>query len=761
MINIFSNSYYCLQSRIQSINNIVFCRYSEYEYDILTLNSPKLLGSRINSVSNSFDKANVGISPSNVVDGKNLSASKFDKKYKSTTHDQDVLKAKKYKSKLTKNRRSSSDDIRDVKILVSNSDDLLNNDSINKSDLKSRKVSSKSKKNKKLKFVESSNDSFKAITKGFDADQQVSTEKTIFLIKPLTVSELSFQLKVPAAEIITYLFLNRSISARINDLLDLDMVRTVSQHYGFSILKTSEKNNISDNLPKQFINSISTIQRPPLITILGHVDHGKTTLLDSILKTNLVNKENGGITQAISGYEITWKMDLKDYRLVFLDTPGHESFKSMRLRGAKVTDIVLLVIAVDDGLKPQTIEVINYISEMNLSCIVVFTKTDKLVGNTDSIKHSLSNYNLVPQEWGGKTPFVEVSARNGQNIDTLLSQICMMSETKKLLANSEDLASGMIIESYLDKKRGPIANVVVQNGTLKLGNAIISDHLIGKVKSLTNTSNDKINSSGPSSVVQVLGFTVVPQAGSFFRAFNTEVHAKAYIKESCTDYSNNKFNALIKSLNTRITSEININIKKLNLIIKADTQGSLEAILELLCSLSQSKVQINIVSANFGNISNADVELASATDALILAFNVSILSQISQFLKNANINFKIFNVIYDLFDYVKDKMLNLIEPEYDYVLTGSAVVKTVFKMNKGFVAGCLVNEGKLSKNSYIRVCRNGSCEYKGFITSLKHMKNDVDEVSVSTECGLMSDFELWQQSDIIEAYEVVTKRKTL
>ena len=503
------------------------------------------------------------------------------------------------------------------------------------------------------------------------------------------------------------------------------------------------------------------LNRPPIVAILGHVDHGKTTLLDSILNTNLVNKEEGGITQNIAGYEITWMYNLQECKIVFLDTPGHESFKSMRIRGAKITDVVLLVIAVDDGIKPQTIEVINYINEMNLSCIVVGTKSDKGSSNVLKIKQDLLKYNLVTEDIGGNIPFIEVSAVNSKNIDVLLSKICKLSEAKNLYANTQQNGFGSIIESYLDKKQGPVVNVVIQDGTLKLGNFIVSDNLVGKVKSIFNSSKRRIKFSGPSSIVQVLGFSVLPKAGSLFYSFDTEKDAKKYCQECSIYSSSSDFNSLTKSLNTRITSDTHLDIKSLNLIIKTVNQGSLEAILELFANISQAKVQVNIINASFGDISNADVELALATKSSIIAFNVNVSSNISRMLKNFEINFKLFSVVYDLFDYVQEMMFDLIEPEYDYVLIGSAIVKTVFKMNKGCVAGCLVNDGKLSKNSYIRVYRNDILQYQGFINSLKHMKNDVEEALVSTECGLMSDFESWQSYDKIEAYELVRKPKTL
>nr|YP_010851226.1 Translation initiation factor 2 [Aphanocladia delicatula]WGH14092.1 Translation initiation factor 2 [Aphanocladia delicatula] len=755
IVNMFYKNYYIFPCEFKFVNILNTYTFLGYYDDLLILKNPKLLSAISEDLS-------IGTKKSSIKDDLTILSTrlnKFDKKYKSNSHQQDLVKAKKSKVKLIKNKKKSSDDIEDAKLFVNRSDNLFTQNLLDRSSIKSPKSNSKGKKKYKLKLESSEYNSLSQEYIECQNDTNfVQLNKNILLNKPISINDLSLKISIPEAEIITYLFLNKGISATINDVIDLSIIRSVAENYGFNLIESPLLKNI-DNYTAEYLNcSNTTVKRAPVITILGHVDHGKTSLLDSILKTNLVNREYGGITQSITGYEIIWNYQLKQKRIVFLDTPGHESFKKMRLRGAKVADIALLVIAVDDGLKPQTVEAINYIKDMNLACIVVITKSDKLLDNIPKIKQDLANYNMLCEEWGGSISVVAVSSMNGNNIDLLLSKICILSNANNFVADSKELAAGTILEAYLDKKQGSIANIIIQNGTLKLGDLIASENLYGKVKSITNLSNVKIKFSGPSSIVQVLGFTSLPQAGSLFCVFHDEKSAKEY----CLKHSNVKqFDLALNSLNKRITLDLSLEIKQLRLILKVDTQGTLEAILDLLSNISQSRVQINIISANFGNISNTDVELAVATSSYILAFNVNISSHVNSLLKKYKITFKVFNIIYDLLNYVQSTMLNLIEPSYDKIFIGKATVKTVFNMNKGVIAGCIVNEGKLNVKSYIYVYRNNIIVHEGFISSLKRIKNDVEEIFAINECGLMSNFELWQDSDQIEAYELIPKEKTL
>nr|YP_009395794.1 translation initiation factor 2 [Herposiphonia versicolor]ARW64774.1 translation initiation factor 2 [Herposiphonia versicolor] len=757
MLNFFYKDEKFLRFQVFNFVNVFIS--SLYYNDSLILKFPKLINFFNKRFSSSLTTLSVNEIVNEDINSINTSSHKFDKKQRSNIYGQNF---KKSKNKLSKHKIKNSVQIENVNLFDNTSDDLFTQDLLNRSSNKPRKVGHKNKKQYKDKIEILDN---KNLSKNSNQYQEIiselksdNLEKIISLTKNLTIQELSRKMNIPEAEIITYLFLNKGISATINELLDLSTIRNIAENYNYTIVEIASDDNLLKYQSKQLNNSSNNIIRSPIVTILGHVDHGKTTLLDAILKTNLVTKEQGGITQSISGYEVNWSNALHSHSLIFLDTPGHESFQKMRLRGAKVTDIILLVIAIDDGIKPQTIEVIDYIKQLSLSSIVVITKSDKLSNNLEKIKQDLASYDLLCEELGGNIPMIEVSAISGHNIDILLSKICLLADKKNFLADPSVLATGTILEAYLDKKQGPIANIVVQNGTLHIGDIVAAEYIYGRVKSITNNSGVKIKLAGPSSLVKVLAFNNVPEAGSTFSIYASEKDAKAY----CVKYSGlNKVDNKLKSLDTRITLDQLSDSKQLKIILKTNSQGTLEAILNLLGNISQSKVQINIVFANCGDVSNNDIELAIATSAIIVAFDVNIPNQIKRLLKQHKIIFTIFNIIYDLLNYVETLMLDLIEPEYDEVLVGQAVVKTVFNMHKGYVAGCIVTDGKLNIKSYIHVYRNKLIVYQGFISSLKQMKSDVNEVSAPNECGLMADFDLWKNNDIIKAHDLISQEKTL
>nr|YP_009122205.1 translation initiation factor IF-2 [Vertebrata lanosa]AJH65963.1 translation initiation factor IF-2 [Vertebrata lanosa] len=741
-----------------SFNSIYFLFNLEYYDDILFLTSPKILSTNVNNFNFLVDgKDIISVNDKN----RNINSVKFDRKYgpSGNIDDKDSTKSKKNKSKLNKTKNRNNDN--EAKKFTTTSDDLLTIDADSRSKLKLRKTSLRNKKNRSINENIADDTIFRSIVKE-DVDQNSiyisESSKNLFIDNPLSIKDFSLKINISEAEIITYLFLNKGISATINEILDFNMCIDLAEHYGFHLLKSKSTKTSSLVTPSEYKTSAFIVEKSPFITILGHVDHGKTTLLDSILKTNLVNEEKGGITQSISAHEIFYQYKSREFKLVFLDTPGHKSFKSMRSRGAKITDLVLLVIGIDDGLQPQTVESINYIKEMNLNCIIVFTKSDKFTNNVQKIKKDLATYHLICDDWGGHIDCIEVSAINNYNIDKLLSKICLMAEKQKLFANPEEPASGVVMDAFLDKKQGSTATLVIQNGTLRTGDIIVSENLLGRVKSIRNFSGIRLDLVGPSSVVKVLCFSSAPKSGSTFLVFRDEKEAKKH----SNNYLNLEKNTLfLNPLNKRISSTNSSNQKQLKLIIKADTQGSLEAIMDLLANISQEKVQINIISASFGNISNGDTHLSVTTKSSIIAFNVNALPQINSLIKKYKINFKIFYVIYDLLDCVQNLMLDLVDPEYSMRLTGSASVQTIFKMNKGFVAGCIVSSGKINSKSYIYVYRKNIMIYKNYITSLKYLKSDVKEVIAPSECGLMSDFQEWQESDLIEAYDVFIKEKEL
>nr|QCI05987.1 Translation initiation factor 2 [Delesseria sanguinea] len=673
-------------------------------------------------------------------------SNKFDKKHKNDLHSDKVLDAKKNRSKVSKKNRKSINVEQDDLFISKNTSFSSGPESV----LKSHKINKYKKKDKYKSDI---------IDHIYYPPDIIHKNNDIVLSGPLSVQELSVKLNIPEAEIITYLFL-KGISVTINDVVDIVIAKEVARSYKFNILDHKLTEEVNWNMSYDHRTQKQNIKRSPIITIFGHVDHGKTTLLDAILNTNLAKQEFGGITQSINAYEIEWPYNSNLYQLVFLDTPGHEAFTAMRLRGAKITDIALLVIAADDGLKPQSIEAIKYILEMKLSYIIVINKIDKANSNLLKIKEELVEYNIVCEEWGGDAKIVEISALKGKNLDLLLSNICLLSDNQSFTADPNKLAEGTILEGRLDKKQGVIANVIVQNGTLKVGNLIIAGNIYGKIKSLINYKGLNVKEAKPSSIIQVLGFSVVPQSGILFKIVNNDKEAKKYINDFSKEFKNT-LNQNVKLLNTRITTDDKKTLKQLNIIIKTDTQGSLEAIVDSFLKIPQGKVQINIVSADSGNISSNNIELALATKALIIGFNINISSHINHLVKQNNLNLQVFNIIYDLIEYIQNYMLDLIDPEYQRVFIGRAIVQTIFYINKKTVVGCLVNEGKLKKMSHINVYRESNIVYEGILSSLKRIKDDVDEVLSENECGVMCEYDLWQKMDIIEAYDLNPKQKSL
>lgn len=449
-------------------------------------------------------------------------------------------------------------------------------------------------------------------------------------------------------------------------------------------------------------------------------------------------------------------------KLVFLDTPGHEAFSSMRLRGAQVSDIAILLVAADDGLRPQTIEVINYIMESQIPYIVAINKIDKEDLNITKIREQLASHNIIDQNWGGNSTIVEISALTNKNIDLLLNQICELSNKLSLTSDIKSLAQGTIVESYLDKQVGAIANIVIRNGVLKVGDTIVSGSMYGRIKAITNSCGSKIDYATASSVVNIFGFPSIPEAGLDFQIVQTEKNSKHAISQYINKY---KRSNITKLLNKRITLDSfshKSRLKQVNLIIKGDTQGSIEAIINSLSQIPQEKVQINILSATSGCISRKDIDLAIASKSVLIGFNTPLESSICKLATKLGINLKNFAVIYDLLDYVKQYMLNLMDVEYDKVEIGEATIKTVFNVNKGIVAGCIINQGKLKKNAHIIIYREQKLIYTGTLDSLKQMKDDIDEVIEGNECGVMcNNYNDFIKDDTIKAYELIRAKKLL
>nr|YP_009488764.1 translation initiation factor IF-2 [Grateloupia filicina]AWD77259.1 translation initiation factor IF-2 [Grateloupia filicina] len=733
------------------------CFSMDNKEELLVLKHPKIIH-MLSNINTTGPQQSIDINETipNVDQQKLPNGNKFDKRNKVSAKQEDIIEARKNKVKFKKKLRNKIAIDKNDLLLVKNSNEVLNEDSL---DIAIIKQPRNNKNRKKIKLKQNAFEYNSQDSKNQSVDGRI--DKNIIIDSPLSIQELAIKLNMPEAEIITWLFL-KGISVTINQVIDIPMATEVAANYDFNVLNSASSADSNYVKPYDASMTAKTIKRPPVITILGHVDHGKTTLLDAIRSSDLVKQEVGGITQAIAGYEVNWSYNSATEKLIFLDTPGHEAFSSMRLRGTQVTDIVLLVVAADDGLKPQTIESIRHIKNHELPCIVAINKIDKHDINVFKVKEELAQYNIFGEDWGGDTPIIEISALLGKNIDILLSNICLLSELQELKANPLQLAQGTILEAHLDKAKGPVANIIVQNGTLKVGDIIASHNTYGKVKAIMNSLGVKIDQADPSSIVELWGFSNVPQAGAAFNVLDTEKEAKQVVSKHRRINDNY---SIYKTLNSRVTLDTynkTANLKQLNLIIKADTQGSIEAIINSFSQISQEKVQINIIAASSGNISDTDIDLAMTSNSLVIAFNSRIPLQLVSTAEKLSIVLCSFSIIYDLLDYIQLYMLNLIDPEYEKQLIGTAIVQTVFDINKGSVAGCLVSTGKLKQDAAISVYRQDQIVYDGFLNSLKRIKDNVAEVSENNECGVMcNDYNLWQKQDIIKAYELKEKIKTL
>nr|WCH54735.1 translation initiation factor 2 [Hypnea edeniana] len=751
-----------------------FCHSSSYKDSIVLLTKPLLVCDRYlddmdfnkkelvkDIIFNNMEKTENSV----VID---FSTKDKEKKSKINTRlDSNEIQGnlKKNKIKLKKKQRNKlkldSKDILFEQNFVSDQEDDKIGLGLTKS-LKSNKSKKKYKSRKNFEDIDNQvNINFNKVL----SQKDKLLDKQIVLDKHLTVESLSEKLNIPEAAIITWLFL-QGISVTINQVVDIAIATKVAEHYNFDVIDSPDVNLFhNDTKSKQLLSEVfdKNVQRPPVITIFGHVDHGKTTLLESILKTNLACQEAGGITQSIKGYEMEHEHLDKKEKIVFIDTPGHEAFTNMRLRGAEITDIALLVVAADDGLKQQTIESIDYILKRKIPYIVVINKIDKINVNLDNIKQQLTEYNIVDKAWGGDSIIIEVSALKSLNLNLLLSSICDMAKIQNFQANPHSHAQGNILDSYLDKKTGIVTTLVIKNGTLNIGDIIIAGNLYGRVKNIVSSNGKKIAKALPSAVVDIWGFSMNPKAGLKFNVVPDEKIAKSLVNQNHKLHKNDF--GISNILNTRVTFDSykdKKNIKIINVILKADTQGTLEAIINSFANISQKKVQINIISTNCGFVSSNDLELAVTSKSIILGFNVGISSSLAQKVKNLGIIMALFDIIYALLDYMQNYMLSFVDLEFDQKLIGKAKVQTVFKINKGLVAGCLVNYGKLKKGSKISIYRNQNLVHEGSIDSLKRLKDDVYEVLEGNECGVMCyDYQFWQSLDMIEAYELIEKTKVL
>ncbi|MBU6228776.1 MAG: translation initiation factor IF-2 [Cyanobacteria bacterium REEB459] len=599
-----------------------------------------------------------------------------------------------------------------------------------------------------------------------EAAAQPDRPEIIVLTEGLTVHELAEKIVVPETELIKSLFF-KGIAANINQTLDIATARMVAEEFEVLVETSqaeSEAKKVTEMLDAEDLENLQ--RRPPVVTIMGHVDHGKTTLLDAIRKTKVAQGEAGGITQHIGAYHVDLEHAGKSHQIVFLDTPGHEAFTAMRARGTRVTDIAILVVAADDGVRPQTIEAISHAKAAKVPLIIAINKIDKETAQPERVKQELTEYGLVAEEWGGDTIMVPVSAVTGENLETLLEMIVLVAEVEDLQANPDRRARGTVIEANLDKARGPVATLLVQNGTLKVGDSLVAGAVLGKVRAMLDDRLKRVKAATPSFAVEVLGLNDVPAAGDEFEVYADEKTARAVADKRMTEQRMSRLQQAMASrrvtLNTISAQAQEGDLKDLNLLLKADVQGSIEAILAALQQLPQDEVQIRVLLAAPGEISETDVDLAAASGAVIVGFNTTLAPGARQSADRLGVDVRDYDVIYNLLDDIQGAMEGLLEPEMVEESLGQVEVRAVFPVKKGAVAGCYVLTGKVTRNCNLRVVRAGEVVYTGKLDSLKRMKEDAKDVAAGFECGIGIDsFNDWKESDIIDAFRMITKRRTL
>ena len=586
--------------------------------------------------------------------------------------------------------------------------------------------------------------------------QEERTKQKIFKLteitipETITVKDLATEMKITSSEVIKKL-LGYGTLATINNEIDFDTAYLIAQEFG---INATLKNVVTDE-EKLFDDSEDNegdlISRPPVVVVMGHVDHGKTSLLDAIRSTNVIEGESGGITQHIGAY----KVKVNDRDITFLDTPGHEAFTSMRARGAQITDIAILIVAANDGVMPQTIEAINHAKAAEVPIIVAINKIDLPDANIERIKQQLTEYELVPEEWGGDTIFVPISAKQRIGIDDLLEMVLLQADVLDLKTNPKKQAKGTVIEAKLDKTRGPVATMLVQRGKLDVGDTIVVGSSIGRIRAMVNEKGQKLKTAGPSTPVEVTGLTSVPESGDIFYEVKDEKTAKHLIerrKREARDKNLAKSSVVtLDDLFSKIEQE---NLKQLNLIVKADVQGSVEAIKQSMEKLSNEEVKVKVIHANVGGVTESDITLAKVSNAIVIAFNVRPEATAKDIAEKENIQIKTYSVIYDAINDVQAAMKGMLDPIYKEVVIGNAIVRQTFKVsNVGTIAGAFVTSGKITRNAGIRVIRDNIVIHDGKLLSLKRFKDDVKEVGNSFECGLQIEgYNDIKEDDILEVY---------
>ena len=587
-----------------------------------------------------------------------------------------------------------------------------------------------------------------------DASQEKQNAKIIEVPEGSTVKEFAEIAGKDAAGIIKALF-SLGEMVTINQALSGEEISIVADELGFEAkIISAEQEEVAEL--EQAIDEGKASIRPPVVTIMGHVDHGKTKLLDSIRKTNVVSTEAGGITQHIGAYQVVHNKK----PITFIDTPGHEAFTAMRARGAQVTDIAILVVAADDGVKPQTIEAIDHAKAAKVPIIVAVNKIDKPEANPEKVRKELSNLELAPEEWGGSTVFVDVSAKAGQNIDELLEMILLVSEMQELKAVAEGAALGTVIESKIDKGRGPVATVLIKQGILSIGDSVVAGVAHGKVRALFNDQGKKVKQATPAQPVEIIGFNSLPKAGDILKAVKTdkearEIAEKRALKQRLIE-ERKRSHLTLEDLHKQIEEG---KIKDLNLVVKADVQGSIGALADSLAKIEQEEVRVRIIHSGVGAITETDIMLASASNAIVVGFNVRPDNKAKELAEKEKVDMRTYKVIYQLVEDINAARVGMLAPRIEEIVQGEATVKETFKVPKmGLIAGCAVNNGLINRSSKIRVIRDGVVIQDSSVASLRRFKNDVNEVKEGYECGIgLEKFQDIKVGDILEAYVEVEK----
>ena len=691
----------------------------------------------------------------------------------SSLAESDIEKIKKYFDNINSQKEHKKDKKGvTLKKTILEEDDIFEEDHplVNKGKNKKKKFGSnknnidatgeeKSKKNKKKKgrrtdFV------MKTVDNNVAETIEEDGMKIVKIRGEITLGDFADKLGVSSSEIIKKLFLKGQMFT-INSPLTIEMAEEIAMDYDALV---EHEDEIELEFGEKFDLEVEDreedlVERPPVITIMGHVDHGKTSLLDAIRATNVVSGEDGGITQKIGAYQIV----KNGKRITFVDTPGHEAFTDMRARGAQVTDIAILVVAADDGVMPQTIEALSHAKAAKVPIIVAVNKVDKPEANPMRVKQELMEHGLVSVEWGGDTEFVEVSAKQKLHLDDLLDTILITAEILELKANPKKRAKGVVLESKLDPKVGPIADILVQEGTLKIGDVIVAGETYGKVRALLNDRGERVDTVELSQPAEIIGFNQVPQAGDTMYVIQNEQHAKRIVEEVAKERKlaeTSRKTITLESLSEQFDHE---NVKELNLVLRADSRGSVEALKESLLKLSNDEVAVNIIQAASGAITESDVKLAEVSNAIIIGFHVRPTTKAIREAEANGVEIRTSNIIYHITEDIEKALTGMLDPEFKEVYLGRVEIKKVFKVSKvGNVAGCVVVDGKIKRDANVRVLRNEVVIYEGKLTSLKRFKDDAKEVVQGQECGLgIESFNDIKDGDIVEAFEVQEVKRTL